>query len=494
MADISRLVSVSTRITSPGGTSQPGFGQLLLVGEEEFVPVSMVSDRIRRFSNLVSVGKGVNTTGDAYAAATVYFSQSPYPRPLSIAHWQRVADPGRLTSGEYDTTALGTLRGLTSLIIFGVTTTTAFAVGDSLSQIASKLETALQTNAAAGLATATVTADNNMLVIEFSGDVDGAYATGTTAGDWLMTAATGAVIRAAQSAETFEDMIADVIEVDSNWSMVAFTEESSSLSTIEDLSAWVQAQRDKMCAATFNLLTDAPPSNASGATQARYITFLRDQNRSRTVACHSPSHQYMGVSALALFAGVNYAAPGSHLTLANKTLPSISPDNSLTDGQLDQLDLDRGNYYTNYGSQPLFQRGVSADPIVYADERFFLDWFAITVRDEVLGLLSSSLSLPLDDFGLGVIRDVVVSVCDQGVANGGIRRGGTVDPAVREVIRQATGNVSFDGQLVSGYLVYVPPARDVSATLRAARQAPPIRVWMLGADSIQRVTFQVDFS
>ena len=66
--------------------------------------------------------------------------------------------------------------------------------------------------------------------------------------------------------------------------------------------------------------------------------------------------------------------------------------------------------------------------------------------------------------------------------------------AIRQVIRQATGNQAFSGDLPSGYLIYIPKARDIAASVRASREAPPIRVWLAGADAIQRAAFQVDFT
>lgn len=494
MADISRLVDVTTRIIAPGGTSVAGLGTVLLVTDDDFVPADGQSQRVRTFSDLDSVGIGFGTTAEAYEAGQVYFAQSPYPRPIKIARWQRVSRPGRLVSGSFDNSQLGTLRGLTSLTILGQSITTSFSNMDSLSVIAGKLQAALRADSTDGLSGATVTSENNRLVIEFSNDVDGAYATGTNAASWRMTQATDATISESVAAESFATMIAAVNAVDSDWSIITLAESLSVATAIEDMSVWTQAQEGKLCGAAFDLLNEAPPVNADGATQTRYLQFLRDSSRSRTIPCHAASFQYIALSALALFASVNYEARASHLTLANKRLPSITPDDTLTEAQLDQLDDERGNYYTTYGSRPLFQRGVTADPNVYADERFWLDWFALTIRDEVLDLIAASPSLPLDDFGLGAIAGVVEDVCRRGVANGGISPGGTVSAAIRALIARATENPTFDGELGSGYLVYIPPARDLSATLRANRQAPPIRLWVLGADAIQRATFQVDFS
>ena len=493
MADISRLVNVQTRIVAPGGTSVSGFGTVLLVTEDDLIAAEGQSDRVRSFRALDTVGAGFGTTAEAYEAAEVYFSQSPYPRPLKIAHWQRVAVSGRLTSGTFDASQLSTLRGLTALTILGQSITTSFGNADSLSVIAGKLQTALRTNSNAGLVTATVTSDNNRLIIDFSGGVDGAYAGGSNAASWRMTQATSAEIRSAVSAESFEAMIAAVNAVDSDWSMITLTEGLSVATAIEDMSSWAQAQESKLCAFGFDALMEAPPANADGATQTRYSQFLRDAGRSRSIACHAPSFQYIAVSALALFAGVDYEQAASHLTLAWKSLPSILPDDTLTEAQLDQLDDERVNYYTTYGGAPRFQRGVTSDPNVYADERFWLDWFALTVRNDVFDLLSSSPALPLDSVGLGAIESVVDDVCRLGIRNGGMSRRGTVSQAVRAVIAQATGNAGFAGNLPHGYLIYIPPATELTPTQRAGREAPPIRLWLLGSDAIQRATFQVDF-
>ncbi len=95
--DIQDIVRVTAQI-SPGGAAQPEFGRtLLVVKDEDFDPDS--DSRAQVFANMGEVAEAHDSDSEAYLAAQVYFSQSPYPKPLVIGQWAKTRKPDRLTGG-----------------------------------------------------------------------------------------------------------------------------------------------------------------------------------------------------------------------------------------------------------------------------------------------------------------------------------------------------------------------------------------------------------
>ena len=95
--DIADIVRVSATI-APGGAAPRQFGRTLLVAvDEEFHPSE--DERAQVFANMVEVAEVYDSDSEAYLAAQVYFSQSPYPQPLIIGQWAKTRKPDRLTGG-----------------------------------------------------------------------------------------------------------------------------------------------------------------------------------------------------------------------------------------------------------------------------------------------------------------------------------------------------------------------------------------------------------
>ena len=95
--DIQDIVRVTAQI-SPGGAVQPEFGRaMLVVTDEGFDPDS--DSRAQVFANMGEVADVYDSDNEAYEAAGVYFSQTPYPQPLVIGRWLQASEPARLTGG-----------------------------------------------------------------------------------------------------------------------------------------------------------------------------------------------------------------------------------------------------------------------------------------------------------------------------------------------------------------------------------------------------------
>ena len=98
--DIQDIVQVRATI-APGGTIQPEFGRtMLVVTDADLDPGSQARTQV--FADIGEVADVFASDSEAYEAALVYFSQSPYPRPLVVGRWlgvDRNAKPDRRHSG-----------------------------------------------------------------------------------------------------------------------------------------------------------------------------------------------------------------------------------------------------------------------------------------------------------------------------------------------------------------------------------------------------------
>jgi hypothetical protein len=104
----------------------------------------------------------------------------------------------------------------------------------------------------------------------------------------------------------------------------------------------------------------------------------------------------------------------------------------------------------------------------YFDVIHGTDWLADSIQTGVYNLLyQSTTKIPLTDEGVHQIMSVVESVLTQGVVNGLIAPG---------VWNGGAFGVMTTGQfLTKGFYTFAPPVSSLTASQRAARQAPSIQ-------------------
>jgi hypothetical protein len=91
---VSNVVNVDV-IMAPTAATGRNFGALLILGTSTVIPVA---ERIRQYSSIEDIGTDFGTDAPEYAAATVFFSQSPKPTMVLIGRWAKT-----LASGETGT-------------------------------------------------------------------------------------------------------------------------------------------------------------------------------------------------------------------------------------------------------------------------------------------------------------------------------------------------------------------------------------------------------
>ncbi|MEI2684627.1 DUF3383 family protein [Erwinia aphidicola] len=94
---VSNIVNVDI-IMSPTAATGRNFGSLLILGTSTVIPVS---ERIRLYTASEDIGTDFGTNSPEYAAALVFFSQSPAPTQLYIGRWAKTLADGE--AGDVET-------------------------------------------------------------------------------------------------------------------------------------------------------------------------------------------------------------------------------------------------------------------------------------------------------------------------------------------------------------------------------------------------------
>lgn len=82
---VSNVVNVDI-IMSPVAAQGRNFGALLILGSSAVIPIS---ERVREYSAVEDIGVDFGVDSPEYAAATVFFSQSPKPTQVFIGRWAK---------------------------------------------------------------------------------------------------------------------------------------------------------------------------------------------------------------------------------------------------------------------------------------------------------------------------------------------------------------------------------------------------------------------
>ena len=201
---------------------------------------------------------------------------------------------------------------------------------------------------------------------------------------------------------------------------------------------------------------------------------------------------YAGAALAARMSAINFDAPNSLFNPKFKTLAGVEGSRDITESGLVNLRAKHCNYYSMYGSgESFFADGYMGDGS-WMDTRYWQIWLRSELQNELYNLLRTRNRVTQDARGLADIKEAMNTVLERGRVNGGIAPG-TLTPARLQEVITATGNPDFDPYLPRGYFTHIPPVSTLTATQRAARQAPTPVAWLTGAGAINELSVQVVF-
>ena len=287
-----------------------------------------------------------------------------------------------------------------------------------------------------------------------------------------LDADSGALLHKGGLAETITDALTELYNRNRNWTLLAL--ESSINNTADEVTAsdWCNGGSKRILSAEVNglavLATNETASNPAQLAESEWTDYV-----------YSRGPDYKSIGVAAKFSAVNYALPGSHITLKYKLLEGCERD-MLLPAQRAELNRKRVNHYTD-----IFAEGYSLSPNYWADQRFWLSWFEDEVGRRLFSLLRRRPVVPYTNAGVADLVNEVESVCLQGLVNGGLAAG-NLEPEYLAHARLVTGDPSLSAA-TPGYLVYAQPVATVTLQQRAQvnmRRFPSIFTWLVSGGAI----------
>lgn len=484
--NVGRLVNVQVTL-SPLATARRGFGTLLILGDSTVIDQT---ERLRSYTTVDSVAGDFGVSSPEYAAAQLYFSQSPKPKTLMVGRVALEATPAILTGGvlsdaqkaiaEWNTITDGSLQVRidgSAVQVDGLD----FSAETNLNGVASKIT---EKSTAQGF---TCRYDGVGFILE-TADKGAtkkiAYATTASTGTdlsekLLLTQTTALSVADGTDGETLLEALTDAADKSAAWYGLAVATEKTF--TNDELLAVAQFIEATTPARVFGI-TETNGNVLSAVYTNDLASLMKKNNLQRTLVTYSQNKN----SVCSIFGrafSVNFNANRSVITLMYKQEPSVVAE-TLTETQAGVLESKNCNVFVNYSNDSaIIQQGKVANGAFF-DEIHGLDWLADAMQNAVWNLLyQSKTKIPQTDDGQNQILNACAAVCQEGVRNGLIAAGTWNSDGFGELER---------GQyLTDGYYLYSEPMADQDQSEREQRKCPPIQIAVKLAGAIHTVDVQV---
>jgi len=495
--DISDIVRVTAQI-APQGVLRREFGIPLFLTTDTTLPAG--SGRVGVYPNFEAIEAAFPVGSEPYQAGQIYFSQTPFPKNLVIARWIDADAPAILQGGMNNGTVVGYQGVPNGSFSINGNNITGINLGGVLSftEVATRIETALQASGIADYAAATFTFDPLSQSFTLSTDT----VVGSTVGMTVATPAgvgtdisallgldalSGAVANAGDDAELVEDALESIRALNDQWYFITVDNSISDTPVVQDISAWAEAGIYQFSSGTTDPQVIVTGDTISIAAQ------LDALERERTFTTYSKTADYKALSVAGRFSSVNFNANNSIITAKFKDLPGTLADDDIDTTIQTELERKRINYYAPFTGDTIYAEGYNHKPGVFTDVRYWLDWYVNAIQVDVYNLLRQSPArVPLTNAGITAVRQVMELVSEQGVRNGGIAPG-QLSTALQEDVQNTTLNQGFDGYLPKGYLIHIGALADLPQDQRNQRIAPPVKIWLKGSGAIHFIDIDICF-
>lgn len=482
---VDRVVKVTVNL-QPLAAARRNFGVLCIVGASDVIDHV---ERIRLYTGISGIADDFGVQSPEYAAAELFFSQSPKPSILAIGKWVKTPSPAYLKGGlvadaDLDASAWNTiLNGSLGLVINGAGATVTgldFTGQTNMNGIASVISAALAVEGAAcewtgaSFVISSVTAGDGQ-TIGF------AQATGTgtdLSARMALTEELALPLVAGMDAETPLECAAALADASGDWYGLTFAETLTDDEHIA-VAGFVEASSKSRIYMTTITNSRVLSSTVTDDLASR----LKALSRLRTFVQYS-RNKYAACSAAGRAFTVNFNANRSTITLKFKQEPGVVAE-GLTETQAQALASKRCNVFVRYDNDTaILQEGVMANGAFF-DEVHGLDWLQNAIQTECYNLLyQSKTKIPQTDAGVNQIVTTISKVLAEAVNNG--------------LVAPGTWNADGFGQLQrgdylpSGWYIYAQPIDEQPQSEREQRKAPPIQVAVKLAGAVHFVDVQVD--
>lgn len=483
----SQIVSVIPGVISAGGTALDMNGLGLSTAAR--VPIGSVLS----FPTKDAVASYFGASSTEAALAAVYFAgfDNSHVKPGAMlwAQYPQSAVGGWLRGGPIaslaDVQALG--ASTLSLTVAGVVKTSAsinLSGATSLSNAATLIQAAFTSPGF------TVTYDSVSGGFLFANTATGAsstltFASGTIATGLKLTASAGATLSQGADAATPAAFMDGVVRQTTNWVsfFTAFNPDGSGNAVKQALASWVNAQANRFIYVAWD--TDTTPTASTAATGSLgYL--LKAANSSGTVVLFAPDATKAAMVS-GWFASLDFTQTNGRATFAFRAQTGQSAD--VTDATIAANLLANGySFYGAYGTAndgfTFLYDGSITGPFKWADSYINQVWMNNGLQLALMTLLTSVYSVPYNADGYALIEAACLDPINAAVNFGAIRAGVPLSALQAAEVNSAAGREIDRVLSTRGWLLQILPA---TAIVRAARASPPMSLWYVDGQSVQRI-------
>ena len=421
------------------------------------------TNTVLEFTGANDVGDYFGTTSPEFLRAQFYFGfvskNITRPSRISFSRWADADTAPQIFGTTPDTlTQLQTITAGTFTLDLGGASESItgldFSGDNSLTDVASALQTAIRTGTGSIFSGATVTYNETAQRFELTAGATGAATVTVTAGTnndaagaigWL----TGAILSNGVEEETIADTLSDSSEMSNNFGSFAFVQ-TLTTDQITQAATWNSTQN-----VLYQYHVAVTPSNAATISAALIGLAGSGMTLNRDIL----ANEYPEVLPMAVLAATNYTRRASvqnyMFQVANLSATvSTNADANLYDGL-------RVNYYgeTQTAGQlrRFYQRGVlgggqtaPVDMNTYANEQ----WLKDDAGARIMSLLLALPRVSANQRGRGQLLSVIQGTVNQALLNGTISVGRTLTDSQRIFITEQTDNERAYQQVqTSGYFL-----------------------------------------
>ena len=498
---ISTFVKIATQIAA-GGVLRAEYGAGLLVTTEDGIPAGGAG-KIKGYADIEAVEVDF-ASGEALAAARVWFGADSEPHSLYIGRWATADIDTTLTGAEPNAAGAAPLNAADAS--FSLDGNDFTGVDLSSATTFAAIATAVQTAIAAVITGATFVYDATLnggdggflLTLDGAGELDPAAfethsaGTGTDISEALgMDADSSPVYAQGHDTETLSEALAEMVPQASDGPptlpMVdgSCPADVSGVDTRESLATFVQAGD------YFAFIRDNGADALAATGTFRGYVFAQSLSRVEAVVGAGENFgdgaNYVDVAANAFLSSQRFNLPASIKNPHAKPLPGATA--LLVDGdQLADLVATRTSVYTIVGGLPSLAGGFTGRAGVWADAQYWLGWLKNEMELSIFNAQRGS-----DRFGTAILTDTINDVMAAAERSGGLQPGGRVNASVRNQIRNTFDRPNFDGILGAGWIAWIerPSSRsDLDVTNRIGR----FSVWVVAQEAVNEVVGNIVLS
>ena len=500
---ISTFVKISTQIAA-GGVLRTDYGTGLLVTTEDGIPAGG-DGKIKAYADIEAVEADFSS-GEALAAARVWFGGDAEPHSLYIGRWATSDIDTTLTSAEPGAAGAAPLNAADGSFRFDGNDVTGVNLSSATTYaaIASAVQTAIQGITGHGATTFAYDSTLNDGDGGFLLTVDGADAiappyfeahssgTGTDISAALgMASASGPVYAQGHDTETLSEALAEMVPLASNGPPTLPMVDGScpnavgAVDTRESLAAFVQAGD------YFAFVRDNGNDALAASGTFRHHVFAQQLSKVEAVVGAGENFgddtNYIDVAANAYLSSQRFNLPAS---IKNPHLKSMTGATAImVDGdQLADLVSTRTSVYTLVAGLPSLAGGYTGKAGVWADAQYWLGWLKNEMELSIFNAQRGS-----DRFGTAILTDTINDVMAAATRSGGLQPGGRVSNSLRNQIRNTFDMPDFNGILPTGWIPWIenPASRS---DLDRANRVGRFKIWVAPADAINEVVGDVVLS